>query len=102
VVGARPTATVAVDGQPPLQLGPAAKAHTPRSLGSAQGAAKGAPTGKPGSAASGPSPRAAPAGQAAGQLLVAFERLLLEKKDAKTLTLANTSVLPIKWRITGA
>jgi hypothetical protein len=36
-----------------------------------------------------------------GQLVVAFERLLLEKKDSKQVTLANTSVLPIKWRFAG-
>jgi hypothetical protein len=94
-MGAKPTATVTIDGQLPLPLVAAPKASvTPRSTAPAP--ASPGKAGKPGSAASAQagSPRVS-------QLSVAFDRLLLEKKDVKFVTLANTSVLPIKWRITG-
>ena len=34
--------------------------------------------------------------------IIHFERLLLDKKDAKTFTISNTGVVPFSWRLAGA
>jgi hypothetical protein len=34
--------------------------------------------------------------------VIHFERLLVDKKDAKTFKISNTGIVPFKWRLAGA
>lgn len=94
LIGARPTVLVTLNEPPPPQPPPAAT-HSAARLsidggGGAQGARRGGCGGGRESVV------------ASAELTVAFERLLVGKRQSKGFTLSNTGVLPVKWRLAGA